>query len=83
LAPLAPGQMLLVHPKDFDRVGVAPGGRVRVVSARGSVQLPLRPDPSTPEGVAFLSFNQPGEGAADLIDISAPVNDIRVETLRS
>ncbi|MGQ0805203.1 MAG: NADH-quinone oxidoreductase subunit NuoG [Actinomycetota bacterium] len=83
LAPLAPGQMLLVHPKDFDRVGVAPGGRVRVTSARGSVQLPLHPDRSTPEGVAFLSFNQPGEGAADLIDVSAPVTDIRIETLRA
>ncbi|HUF84195.1 MAG TPA: NADH-quinone oxidoreductase subunit NuoG [Acidimicrobiia bacterium] len=83
LAPLAPGQVLLVHPKDFDRVGVTPGARVRVTSARGSVQIPMRPDPSTPEGVAFLSFNQRGEGAGDLIDAGQPVTDIRVETLRS
>jgi NADH-quinone oxidoreductase subunit G len=83
LAPLAPGQALLVHPKDFDRVGVSPGARVRVTSGRGSVQLPLHPDRSTPEGVAFLSFNQPGEGAGDLIDASQPVTDIRIETLRS
>ncbi len=83
LAPLAPGQALLVHPKDFDRVGVVPGARVRVTSGRGSVQLPLHPDRSLPEGVAFLSFNQRGEGAGDLIDIGAPVTDIRVETLRS
>jgi hypothetical protein len=36
-----------------------------------------------PEGVAFLSFNQRGEGAGDLIDASQPVTDIRIETLRS
>ena len=69
--------------QDFDRVGVVPGARVRVTSGRGSVQLPLHPDRSLPEGVAFLSFNQRGEGAGDLIDIGAPVTDIRVETLRS
>ncbi len=32
-------------------------------------------------GAAFLAFAQAGPGAADLIDIAAPVTEIRVETL--
>jgi hypothetical protein len=31
--------------------------------------------------VAHLAFDQPGPGAADLIDAAAPVTDVRLETI--
>jgi NADH-quinone oxidoreductase subunit G len=81
LAPLAPGAALLVHPNDRDRIGIADGTEVEATSRRGSVTLPVRAAPGIPRGVAFLAFNQPGPGAGDLIDATAAVTDIRVETL--
>jgi NADH-quinone oxidoreductase subunit G len=82
LAGLAPGAALLVHRKDLDRIGVPPGDEVRLTTARGTVTMPVRPDLDTPEGVCFIAFGQAGDGAADLIDITAPVTDVRVETIR-
>ncbi len=80
LAALVPGAALLVHRKDFDRIGVAPGTPVRVTTNRSTITLPIHPDAGTPEGVAAVAFAQPGDGAADLIDVTAPVTDIRVTT---
>jgi len=82
LSPLAPGSILLLHRSDRERIGVDEGGDVRVTTTRGSLTLPVRTDAATPQGVAFLAFNQAGAGAADLIDASEPVTDLRVESLR-
>jgi hypothetical protein len=71
-----------VSKRDFDRVGVAPGATVRVTTGKGSANVPLEPDTGTPDGVAFLAFNQPGPGAADLIEVGEPVTVVRVETTR-
>ena len=73
--------VLLVSPRDRDRLGVADGDRVRVSTARGSVDLPLRGDAQTPLGVAFVAVNRMGPGAPDLIDTTTNVTDLRVETL--
>ncbi len=81
LARLAPDGALLVSPRDRDRIGVADGDRVRVTSPRGTLELPVQGDPATPLGVAFLAINRAGPGAADLVDVSAPVTDLRVETI--
>jgi NADH-quinone oxidoreductase subunit G len=81
LAALVTGPRLLVHPFDRDRLGVADGQKVRVTTGRGSVELHVHADPETPQGVAFISVNQAGPGAADLIDLSEPVTDLRVETV--
>jgi NADH-quinone oxidoreductase subunit G len=83
LAPLAPGTALLVHAADRDRIGVADGEEVQVTSRRGSVVVPLRAGAGVPRGVAFMAFNQPGPGAADLIDATAGVTDVHVEILES
>ncbi len=80
LAPLAPGSTLLVHLHDRERIGIADGETVQATSRRGTVTLPVRAVPGIPRGVAFLAFNQPGPGAGDLIDATAAVTDIRVET---
>ena len=82
LSPLAPGSVLHLHRADRERIGVDDGGEVRVTTARGSLTLPVRTDAATPQGVAFLAFNQSGPGAGDLIDVTEPVTDLRVESLR-
>ena len=81
LAELAKGPRLHVHPFDRDRLGVSDGQVVRATTGRGSVELPVIADPDTPQGVAFIPINQAGPGAADLIDLSEPVTDLRVETV--
>jgi NADH-quinone oxidoreductase subunit G len=82
LAPLAPDPVVLVHRADRDRIGVPDDGQVRLTSSRGTVVLPVRADPTVPQGVAFLAFDSHEPGAADLIDIESPVTDLRVETIR-
>jgi predicted molibdopterin-dependent oxidoreductase YjgC len=81
LARLARGARLMIHPYDRDRLGVADGQQVRATTGRGSVELQVRGDPDTPQGTAFVAINQAGPGAADLIDLSQPVTDLRVETV--
>ena len=63
----------------LDQIGIADGEEVQATSGRGSVVLPVRAAPGIPRGVAFLSFNQPGPGASDLIDAGAAVTDVRLE----
>jgi len=82
LSPLAPGSVLLLHRSDRERIGVDDGGEVRVTTTRGSLTIPVRTDDATPQGVAFLGFNQGGAGAGHLIDATEPVTDLRVESLR-
>ena len=81
LSSLAPGAAAHVHPLDFDRTGVAAGADVRVISARGTVVLPLVANPSVPRGTAWVPFNQPGADIREVIDSTAPVTDVRIERL--
>jgi NADH-quinone oxidoreductase subunit G len=72
---------LRVHPSDAARIGVARGGRVKATSARGSQTLTVEPDPSMPPGVCRLDFTADGAGPALLIDASATVTDLRIESV--
>jgi NADH-quinone oxidoreductase subunit G len=81
LARLAPGAAARVNPLDLDRVGVPPHTDVKIVSARGSVVLPLVGDSSVPRGTVWSPFNQPGSTIADIIDADSPVTDVRIERL--
>ncbi len=80
LAGLAPGAPLLVNPYDLDRLGVADGETVRVTSRTARLDAVAAADVGVPRGVAVMAFNQPGPGAAELIDIADPVTDVLVET---
>jgi NADH-quinone oxidoreductase subunit G len=82
LAALAAGPCLRANPADLGRLGVTTGDRVRVSSARTSLVLDTAADPGVLRGSAVLVFNAPGEGAAELIDASQPVTDLRVETVK-
>jgi NADH-quinone oxidoreductase subunit G len=81
LAPLAVGGVVRVSPYDLDRLGLTSGDAVRVSSSRGAITIAAEVDLAVPKGVAVLAFDQPGAGAADLIDASATVTDIRLETI--
>jgi anaerobic selenocysteine-containing dehydrogenase len=81
LADLHPAQRLRVNPYDLDRLGVASGGRIRVVSPRTSLVVDVVADTGVPRGVASLLFNLPGDGVAELIDATEPVTDVRLETV--
>jgi NADH-quinone oxidoreductase subunit G len=81
LAPLAVGGVVRVSPYDLDRLGLTSGDAVRVSSSRGAITIAAEADLAVPKGLAVLAFDQPGAGAADLVDSSAMVTDIRLETL--
>jgi NADH-quinone oxidoreductase subunit G len=81
LAGLHSPLRLRANPYDLERLGVATGGQMRVISPRTSLVIGVLADTGIPRGSASLAFNLPGEGAADLIDATAPVTDIRLETI--
>ncbi len=84
LAALATTTALVVHPSDLERIGVADeGDDVRITSARGTVTLPVQADAATAPGTAFMAFAQGGSvGPNDVVDITADVTELRVETIR-
>ena len=81
LASLAPGAAAHVHPLDFDQTGVAAGADVRVISAKGSVVLPLVANPAVPRGTVWAPFNQSGTDIREIMDSTVPVTDVRIERL--
>ncbi|HUO47794.1 MAG TPA: NADH-quinone oxidoreductase subunit NuoG, partial [Acidimicrobiales bacterium] len=85
LAVLGGEAVLRVHRGELERLGVRHGGRVRVRSARGSIELEARVDDGVPRGVAAVDFNLQGTdgegaGAGALIDAAEAVVDVRLET---
>jgi NADH-quinone oxidoreductase subunit G len=73
---------LLVSPHDATQLGVESGGEVRITSARGTQVVTVAPDPGIPAGVARYDFTADGAGVAELIDVTLPVTDLRVESVR-
>ena len=82
-AGLAPEAVLHLTAVDHDKVGVGVAGvtQVRVRSAKGEVTVPAVVDKSLAAGTASLALSQPGTAAAELIDSTAPVTDIRIESV--
>jgi predicted molibdopterin-dependent oxidoreductase YjgC len=81
LAHLAGPGRLHVNAHDLDRLGVATGGWVRMTWPRGSETIEVVADAGVPRGSAWLPFDVSGPGASDIIDSSAAVNDVRIETV--
>lgn len=81
-APLVRDAVLRVHHSERDRIGVADGDLVRVTSATGQLELPIVADDGVAPGLAALAWNLPGHPAGTLVDASAAVTDLRVESLR-
>jgi NADH-quinone oxidoreductase subunit G len=82
LAGLVATAPLRVNPHDLDALGVADGGSVRLRTASASMVMAAVPDGSLPRKVVAADFNVPlGEGTiADLIEVGAPVVEVRMET---
>ena len=81
LADLPPGPSIHVHPLDLARIGAPAGAEVKITSPRATVVLKVHPDPAVVRGTAWAPFNQPGGTVGELIDATAPVIDVRIESL--
>jgi NADH-quinone oxidoreductase subunit G len=80
LAKLAPGAVLHLSETDANRLGATNGMHLKVSNAKGSLTVPAAVDAGVPKGVARIAFNQPGISAGTLIDATALVTDVTVET---
>ena len=80
LASLAADTVLSVHPVDLERVGVESGTEVEVHSERGALRLPIVADAGIARGNVVVQFPSPHIDVGALIDVTAPVTDVRIET---
>lgn len=67
-----------LHPAEAQRRGLTDGERVRVKSERGAVECILRVSDATPEGAAFVPFDQPPVRMNVLMDSSKPMTFVEV-----
>jgi formate dehydrogenase major subunit len=70
-SPLHRGESLDLSPADALALDVADGEIVRVSSRRGSVQAPVRIDPSLRAGLAFMTFHFPDQVDTNVLTIDA------------
>ncbi len=86
LAALAPVGTVRVNHYDLDRLGASTGDTLRAVSPGGSHQVVVEVDDEVQRGTAVMGFNlavaEGSVSARSLIDLSAPVTDIRLEAHR-
>ena len=70
-SPLRRGESLDISPEDLERLGLADGERVRVVSRRGQVEVPVRSDDSLRPGLTFMTLHFQDDVATNLLTIDA------------
>jgi formate dehydrogenase major subunit len=70
-SPLHRGESLDLSPEDAERLELANGEVARVSSRRGSVEAPVRIDPSLRPGLAFMTFHFPDEVDVNQLTIDA------------
>ena len=70
-SPLRRGESLDISPEDAERLGLAEGERVRVISRRGQVETPIRIDPSLRPGLTFMTLHFQDEVATNILTIDA------------
>jgi formate dehydrogenase major subunit len=70
-SPLRRGESLDVSPEDATTYGLADGERVRVVSRRGQVEVPVRIDESLRPGLTFMTLHFQDDVAVNLLTIDA------------
>ena len=91
--PRRRGETLDLSPEDVARLGLENGERVRAISRRGQVEVPVRSDPALRTGLAFMTFHFQDDVATNLLTIDATdprsgtaefkATAIRVEKLES
>jgi formate dehydrogenase major subunit len=70
-SPLRRGESLDISPEDLTAYGLADGERVRVVSRRGQVEVPVRLDESLRPGLTFMTLHFQDDVATNLLTIDA------------
>jgi formate dehydrogenase major subunit len=70
-SPLRRGESLDISPEDAERYGLTDGEVVRAVSRRGSVEVPVRIDPSLRPGLTFMTLHFQDDVATNLLTIDA------------
>ena len=70
-SPTRRGETLDLSPEDAAAYGVEAGERVRVVSRRGAVEVPVFVDPSLRPGLAFMTFHFPDQVPTNQLTIDA------------
>jgi predicted molibdopterin-dependent oxidoreductase YjgC len=70
-SPLRRGESLDISPEDADAHNLADGERVRVVSRRGQVEVPVRLDASLRPGLTFMTLHFQDDVATNLLTIDA------------
>ncbi len=70
LDALEPEATVQISPEDMENLGIEPGGRVRMTTRRGTVELAARREPGMPQGLVFMPFCYQ-EAAANILTNSA------------
>ncbi len=70
-SPLRRGESLDISPEDAAGVGLVDGERVRVVSRRGQVEVPIRVIESLRPGLTFMTLHFQDDVATNLLTIDA------------
>jgi len=70
-SPLRRGESIEISPEDAERMALAEGERVCVVSRRGQVEAPVRVDPGLRPGLAFMTLHFQDDVATNLLTIDA------------
>ena len=70
-SPLRRGESVDIAPEDGASLGVADGEQVRVVSRRGSIEAPVRYDPTLRPGLVFMTLHFQDEVATNILTIDA------------
>ena len=70
-SPMRRGETLDISPEDLERFRLADGERVRVVSRRGQVEVPVRVDDGLRPGLTFMTLHFQDDVATNLLTIDA------------
>ena len=70
-SPLRRGETLDMSPEDLARFALTEGERVRVVSRRGQVEVPVRVDEGLRPGLTFMTLHFQDDVAVNLLTIDA------------
>ena len=81
LAHLALNTLAHVNPLDIGRIGTVDGASVKMISPRATIVVEIIGDRAVQRGTVWVPFNHPGANVSDLIDCTAAVTDVRIETI--
>jgi formate dehydrogenase major subunit len=70
LSSIEPGAFSAMHPRDLDKLNIAPDSLIRVSSRRGEIELTVRADDSIEPGCIFIPFHF-REAAANVLTTEA------------